>query len=810
MKNSPFLFEKTLPYCLIAVLILLVSVPAPPAYGQETESADKTLSPYFYVNSDDPSVDELPLKSTTATANISGIIANVSVTQIYKNEGKKTLEAIYVFPASTRAAVHGMKMTVGERTITAKIEKREEARQAYEEARKQGRSASLLEQQRPNVFQMNVANIMPGDEIKTELHYTELLIPTEGIYEFAYPTVVGPRYSNVAESKAAPSEKWSKNPYLHEGEAPPFPFDIKVNIAAGMDIQDISSPSHRLKIAYEGRDLARVSLDSSEKSAGNRDFLLAYRLAGTRIESGLLLFEGPDENYFLLNIEPPERLSLDAIPSREYIFIVDVSGSMHGYPLEITKKLFKNLAAGLRQKDSFNILLFSGGSRLMSERSLPANPENVGRAVDLISKQQGGGGTELLPALRRALTLPRAEGVSRTIVIVTDGYVTVEPEAFDLMRELIGNANFFPFGIGTSVNRHLIEGMARIGKGEPFVITKPDEAPAMAEKFRRYIQYPLLTQIGMDFGSFEAYDVEPAGIPDLFASRPVTIHGKWRGKPRGVITLSGISGETKYEKKLDVSQAKPLTDNSALRYLWARARIAQLCDYNNLHATDSRTRETTELGLKYSLLTPFTSFVAIDSPARSQGRESTTVKQPLPLPSGVSDYAVGDPGAGLAMAVPSPVPMYSPGYSGPPRARRGTKALGDFARKPAGAVSTGGFTGHEELAETGPGDLPKISLSSLSVQGALSENVVRQYIEQDLEKLRTCIDKIGMKSAGKILTLSLTIGADGLVMNVRGVWSEGGDVGLECIYEKIGKWTFPAPGTRGEVRALATISITGP
>ena len=198
---------------LTTVLAILLGTTA---YAQPNESDDRTLSPYFFVKSDDPQVDQLPLKSTSAAVNISGVIADVQVTQVYKNEGRRPLEAIYVFPASTKAALYGMRMRIGERVINAKISKREDARREYEQAKEQGKSASLLEQQRPNVFQMNVANIMPGDEIRVELSYTELLVPTDRIYEFFYPTVVGPRYSNQPAETAPPFERWVQNPYLHQ------------------------------------------------------------------------------------------------------------------------------------------------------------------------------------------------------------------------------------------------------------------------------------------------------------------------------------------------------------------------------------------------------------------------------------------------------------------------------------------------------------------------------------------------------------------------------------------------------------------
>jgi Ca-activated chloride channel homolog len=806
MKHSPvILSEKKIFLAFLGVLLLmplcshLVSVGGfGQAFAQESESDDKTLSPYFFVKSDDPSIDQLPLKSTSAIVNVSGVIADVVVTQVYKNEGKKPIEALYVFPASTRAAVYGMKMTIGERTIVAEIQKREEARQAYEKAKQEGKSASLLEQQRPNVFQMNVANIMPGDEIKTELRYTELLIPTDGIYDFTYPTVVGPRYSNQPASTAPASEKWSRNPYLHSGEAPSYSFDIKVNLAAGVPIQEMTCSSHKTSIKYQDKTTAAVELDPTEHAGGNRDFILKYRLAGEQIQSGLLLYEGQSENFFLLMMQPPKRIAAASIPPREYIFIVDVSGSMHGYPLEISKKLFRDLLTGLRPTDSFNVLLFSGGSRVFSERSVPANQENIQRAVAMISEQQGGGGTELLPAMRRALSLPRTEGASRTLVIATDGYVTVEPEVFDLMRESMGNANFFPFGIGTAVNRFLIEGMAHIGAGEPFIITKADEAPGKAEKFRKYINSPLLTQTKLDFGKFETYDVEPLGIPDLFAERPVIVYGKWKGKPQGTITLSGISGEAKYTQSLDVSQVKPLAENSALKYLWARSRVSQLSDYNKLKSTDERIRTITDLGLKYNLLTAYTSFVAIDSEVRRKGGDLSTVNQPLPLPEGVSDYAVGGQlsgyGGGVGGAAPT-MALRKNMVAPPPLAQRA-----ESAKQPAQAEGKAGQSDSKAKEES----LPKLKIDKLEVRGDLTESAVKAVVEKELAQLSKCVESMNKGS----LVIKWTIGKDGKVRDVQVTMAGADRKVISCLRAQIQKLGFPVPGDGKDVQVSATVSIS--
>ena len=747
----------------------------------EGDNADKTLSPYFFVKSDDPAVDRLPLKSTSADVNISGVIADVGVAQVYKNEGKKAIEAVYVFPASTRAAVYGMKMTIGKRVIEAKIKERGEARREYEQARDQGKSASLLEQQRPNVFQMNVANIMPGDEIRVELKYTELLIPTDRVYEFIYPTVVGPRYSNAKEETSPPSERWIKNPYLHEGEEPPYSFNINVNLAAGMSIGELTSTSHKVNVAYDGPATAKIALDKSEKSGGNRDYILRYRLAGNKVQSGLLTFQGEKENFFLLMLQPPKQVALRQIPGREYIFIVDVSGSMHGFPLEISKKLLKDLIGNLRSTDRFNVLLFSGGSTLMSPESLPATQDNINRAIHVIDRQQGGGGTELLPALKKALSFKRTEGVSRTVIIATDGYVSVEEEAFDLIRNRLGDANMFAFGIGTSVNRHLIEGMAHVGMGEPFVVTRPDEANSQAERFRTMVASPVLTGIKTQFKGFAVHDVEPASIPDVLADRPVIVFGKWTGKPKGAITVTGTSGNGPYSETIDVSSAAPSPANGALKYLWARHRITLLADYNNLRSDEKRIKEITQLGLSYNLLTAYTSFVAVDSQIRNKDGRLQSVTQPLPLPQGVSDYAVGGSG-GYLMMTKNTAPMAA--AEAPPRQ--------DYARSEKKEKDK--VPGKTRAGST-------ILVDNVIVSGGLVKETISKTITEYLKKAGNCAE------AGAVhgrMDLSLKIKTDGSVQSIKVIsHAFNKNTAPNCITASLKKLVFPA--NAAETQATVTL-----
>jgi Ca-activated chloride channel homolog len=472
-----------------------------------------------------------------------------------------------------------------------------------------------------------------------ELRYTELLIPEDGIYRFVYPTVVGPRYSNKTANRAPVTDQWVANPYTHKGENPSYSFNLNCGINAGMPISDIHCPSHKTNIKFEGSSTANITLDPSELAGGNKDFILEYRLAGNKIETGLLLYPGEKENFFLAIIQPPEEVKLADIPPREYVFIMDVSGSMTGFPLNISKSLMHDLIGNLRTEDRFNILLFAGGSQLFSENSLQATPANLKKAMTFIDNENGGGGTELLPALRQALALKGTEGFARSFIIATDGYVDVEREAFDLIRKNLDKANFFPFGIGSSVNRYLIEGIAHAGSGMPFIVTEENSATVEAMRFREYIQQPVLSHVKLNLHRFNTYDVEPISVPDVFSYRPVIVFGKYRGNPVGVINISGVAASGKYEKNLEVSNYKPISSNSALRYLWARERIRNLDDYAQLG--DENKSKIVSLGLEYNLLTQYTSFLAVDSETRNHTGSSTTINQPLPLPEGVEDQAVG-------------------------------------------------------------------------------------------------------------------------------------------------------------------------
>jgi Ca-activated chloride channel homolog len=739
---------------------------------QREETDDRTLAPYFYVAGGNSDTERLPLKETRAEVNIAGVIAGVRVHQVFENGAGKPIEAVYVFPASTRAAVHAMRMKIGNRTIEANIARKQEARAQYEAAKREGKRASLLEQQRPNVFTTSVANIMPGDRIEVELDYSEMIVPENATYEFVYPTVVGPRYAGGANPK---TDQWMANPHLTEGKAEPYAFNIQVHLQTGIGLKEVSSPSHKIAVSYAGATTADVRLD--QQGGGNKDFVLRYRLAGDKIETGLLLYSDPGnagrsaENFFALLMEPPRRPSEADIPSREYIFLLDVSGSMHGFPLDTAKELMKQLFSHLRPSDHFNIALFSGANYVWSPSgSKPANTANIREGLDMIMRQSGGGGTELMGGLEAAYKIPPVgKGVSRTVVVVTDGYVGVEAQAFRFIRERLDQANLFAFGIGSSVNRALIEGMARSGLGEPFVVLRPEKAAAEAEKLRHMIERPVLTDIQVHVQGVDTYDVAPEKVPDLLAERPLLLFGKWKGGP-GKIEITGRSGRGKFGNSIDLRPADARKENEALRALWARKWVEMLEDELHMGGGQEVEEAITGLGLGYSLLTPFTSFVAIDSQVVNRTGKSETVRQALPLPEGVSNLAVGEAQESMAMgalnAPPRTMHMAAPS---PALKRKSAEAVSSPAlpaAEPRSLQDKGG-EGHARATEKDdkaekkapactvklvPGKLDKLA----DIKPLLA--AIRQTIEQS---------NCGQAKPGSTLRLRLTIDAAGKISKVE-------------------------------------------
>jgi len=628
------------PFCVVILFAISFF-----AYGEEEQAV---ASAYFHVSSGDDGHEKFPLKSTHSKVNLNGIIATVKLTQIYSNLGALPINASYIFPGSIRAAVNGMTMIIGDRKIIAKIKEKEEAKAIFNKAKSQGKSASLLSQKRPNIFSMDVANILPGDEVKVELTYTEILSAEEGEYEFVIPGIVGPRYGGDAHLSSSETA-WIPNPHLSTDsiEKDPVNYVIDINMDSPIDIKDLRSITHKPVIDWDNTKKANIYLQGDSGSVGNRDFILSYHLQDNQIVSGLTHYTWNGENYFMLVAEPPKRVLAEQVTAREYLFVVDVSGSMNGFPLTVSTQVMEELLTGMRPTDRFNILFFAGGSQTLSPTPLEASNANIATGLQMMKNMRGGGGTRLQPALKTALAMPREEGMSRSIVVITDGYISADDAVFRYINDNLGESNLFTFGIGSSVNRHLIEGMAEAGQAESFVVTNRSNANLHTQRFLKYISSPVLTGIEISSPNADLYDMQPASIPDMLSERPILVMGKYKAKTRWApkFELSGATSKGKQTWKYKVNKE---SEDDNLPQLWARKRLQEM--YVVPRGTKSEVKEEiTSLGLNYSLLTKFTSFVAVDDVIRNKAGSAKNVKQLLPLPKGVSNLAVGS-----ARAMPEP------------------------------------------------------------------------------------------------------------------------------------------------------------
>lgn len=643
---------------LLAVSLLLAGSLSADPYESRTEV------PYMEI---DGAVGQqsFPLISTHVEGDVTDGMVKATVTQVYKNTEAVAIEAKYTFPLSTRAAVHGMEMKIGDRRIVAKIKEKEDAKMIYQKAKDEKKVASLLEQKRPNVFQTKVANILPGETVEIVVTFSELIIPEENIYEWVFPTVVGPRYRG-GETKSggdSGSMEWVDSPYHETGSASNVAapqesyFSLNVTVNTSLKLRGFQCPSHDPKIDHITSSQSKISLNSSASGfQANRDFVLRFKLAEDKIVSGLISHEGEDENFFLINVQPPARVTAKNIPPREYLFVIDVSGSMKGFPLKTSQRLFERLGRDLRPIDQFNIQFFAGSSHFLSPHPIPATSENIRQAFDKMSEFTGGGGTELTQALKQALEMTSTRDLSRNIVIITDGYISEDPETFEMIRSHRGNTNIYSFGIGSSVNRHLIEGMAKVGGGEPFIVTQPQEATEVAAKFAEYISSPVLTNITMISEDIDLRDVQPAGLNDLFANRALVVTGKWKSKgvKEGRITITGQTGNNEIYSQTFTIDTESGRENPVIKDLWARETVRELVDFNRFAASDDLKQRIANLGLEYQLITPFTSFVAVDETKREIVGDAKRVTQPLPMPAGVSMSAISSAKTVQNGSIPEP------------------------------------------------------------------------------------------------------------------------------------------------------------
>ncbi|MCP9494185.1 MAG: VIT domain-containing protein [Pyrinomonadaceae bacterium MAG19_C2-C3] len=617
-----------------------------------------------------------PLKHTDVKAEVSGFVARVNVTQVFANPSSEKIEAVYVFPLPAMAAVDDMKLEIAGRVVRGKILRREEARSVYEAARNAGQVTGLLDQERPNIFTQSVANIPPGAQVTITISYVETLKYEDGKYEFSFPTVVGPRYIPAAlrgdvqttntppnvkrrfpqtQSSSAtgvPDRERISPPVARQGKRAGHDIAISVNLDAGVTLDNVTSTSHEVEVGRTGSSTAIVKL-KNQATIPNKDFVLHYDVAGREVRDALLTHRAANANskegFFTFILQPPERVVASDITPKELVFVIDTSGSMMGFPLDKAKETMKLALDGMNPRDTFNLITFSGDTRILFPEPVPATRENLSQAQSFLDSQRGEGGTEMMRAIQAALkpssNIYGTTKPVRVVCFMTDGYVGNDMEIIAEIQKYSA-ARVFSFGIGNSTNRFLLDKMAEAGRGEVEYVALNDDGSAAAHRFHERIQNPLLTDISLTWDGIAVTDIYPRRTPDVFSAKPVIITGRYTRPGTGKLRLRGRTANGEYTRDINVELPAVETGHDALASLWARRKVDDLMSGDWLGIQRGQPQpnvkeQITQTGLDYRLLTQFTSFVAVEEMTITEpGSPPRKIEVPVELPDGVDERGI--------------------------------------------------------------------------------------------------------------------------------------------------------------------------
>jgi Ca-activated chloride channel family protein len=627
----------------LGVLALLLVFPAVArAEGVLYVAKDATAEPRVF-----------PLAKTEVKAEVSGDIVSTWVTQRFQNPFNERIEAVYVFPLPNHAAVDAMEMRIGKRTVKADVKRRAEAQATYDAAARRGQHAALLEQERPNIFTFSVANVDPGGEIEVKLHFFELAKYEKGTYEMVFPTVVGPRYipgralpgANQGTGTRRDTDRVTdasriSPPYVPPATRSGHAIAISVHLDAGAPIEAIESPAHEIDASQASASVRDVKLRDKAEIA-NRDFVFRWRLAAPELRAAAFSFKSDKDGYVALLVEPKHDPQPADIAPRELVFLLDTSGSMRGAPLATATAACNRALSSMNPSDTFQIIDFADTASAFAPQPLPNNPENVRRAREYLAHLQGSGGTNQLAGIHAALSAKGDERRLRYVVFMTDGYIGNEREVIQLVSREIGGARIFGFGIGSSVNRFLLDEVSLVGRGASEYLRPNEESHELVERFYERIAQPYLTDIQLDWGTLKVTDTLPGRIPDLHASQPLVVFGRYEVSGVGTVTIRGRLGGRAFEQKLEVKLPDAPGGNVAIGRVWAREKIAQLSREEK--QAGSREQEITKVALEHHLVSQYTSLVAVDD-APDQRRTNAfplLVTQPSESPEGVDLASAG-------------------------------------------------------------------------------------------------------------------------------------------------------------------------
>lgn len=575
-----------------------------------------------------------------ANLQISGMIARVTVVQEYRNPTAQWQQGLYLFPLPERAAVDRLRMRIGERVIEGRIQEKRQARATYEQARAAGQRTGLVQQQRPNMFTTEVANIGPGETVRIEIEYQQTVAYADGRFELRFPMVVGPRYAaRPVALEAFDAGGWAQ---VAEAPVPEVPYrertaqrlQLSVDLDAGLPLDAVESAYHAIDSTQTAPGRYRIALAEGEVPV-DRDFVLRWTPApSAQPQAALFSEQREDGTHLLLMFVPPAALAdaAAALP-REVIFVIDTSGSMHG-PSIIQARAALDLAlAQLRPQDRFNVIQFNSVLERLHPQAVPATSAALRRARDYVAGLQADGGTEMAPALEAALASAPGhdDGALRQVVFLTDGSVGNEQALFAIIRARLGDSRLFTVGIGSAPNAHFMREAARYGRGSfTFIGDTAEVETQMAALFGK-LRSPVLKDIRVAWPAGTQADMQPERIPDLYAGEPLLLHAKL-ARLDGGVTLSGRSAGRPWTTTLALQGGAP---HAGIATAWARARLATLDDRLGDDRDGSVRRVMTELALAHHLVSRFTSLVAVDvTPVRPDGATLEGGALPLAMPAG--------------------------------------------------------------------------------------------------------------------------------------------------------------------------------
>ncbi|MHC4532921.1 MAG: VIT domain-containing protein, partial [Planctomycetota bacterium] len=567
----------------------------------------------------------------------------VDVTQKFHNPYDEKIEAVYVFPLPQNAAVNEFVMVIGKRRIRGIIRERKEAEEIYRQARSQGYVASLLTQERPNIFTQKVANIEPGKNIDVNIKYFNTLAYVDGWYEFIFPMVVGPRFNPpcytegvgaVARGKNGISGQKTEVQYLKPGERSGHDIAVTVDVDAGVSIEEVACTSHVIDKTFTTPENLSVKLSSLD-SIPNKDFVLRYKVAGKKVKSALVTHRDKRGGFFSLMLYPPENLSYLKRAPMEMIFVLDCSGSMRGKPIAKAKEAIKRGLKKLGKDDTFQVIRFSNNASQFGPNPVPATPSNIRKALRYVDNLHGSGGTMMIEGIKAALDFSHDPGRFRLVSFMTDGYIGNEVEILAAVHQRLGASRIFSFGVGSSVNRYLLDRMAKLGKGAVAYIGLDESAGQVVDLFYERISHPALTDVNIDWGKMQITDVYPNGISDLFVGRPVILTGRFRGHRKTTIRVSGKVGDLRQEIAIPVNLDDSASTHSGIACVWARKRIETLANQATYDNNSDLPGQIRQVALEYGLMSAYTAFIAVDSSRKTTGDHGVTVAVPVPVPDGV-------------------------------------------------------------------------------------------------------------------------------------------------------------------------------